>query len=173
MRKLILAMILGLAAVAAKADIMLYWTIDTSGKEGGEAVKSEDAKYAVLYGYAATDPSDLGNNLDIYTALDAVVDGGAIDTKVTWTLPDDRSGEYDYFIVRLFNADTVNGTVNTYVSEKYAYQNLAANLWATDMLSMKATTAAAFGNFRAVPEPTSGLLLLLGVAGLALKRKRA
>ena len=25
----------------------------------------------------------------------------------------------------------------------------------------------------AVPEPTSGLLLLLGVAGLALKRKRA
>jgi len=29
------------------------------------------------------------------------------------------------------------------------------------------------GNWVAVPEPTSGLLLLLGVAGLALKRKRA
>ena len=28
-------------------------------------------------------------------------------------------------------------------------------------------------NWQAVPEPTSGLLLLLGVAGLALKRKRA
>ena len=28
-------------------------------------------------------------------------------------------------------------------------------------------------NYAAVPEPTSGLLLLLGVAGLALKRKRA
>ena len=28
-------------------------------------------------------------------------------------------------------------------------------------------------NIQAVPEPTSGLLLLLGVAGLALKRKRA
>ena len=28
-------------------------------------------------------------------------------------------------------------------------------------------------NYSAVPEPTSGLLLLLGVAGLALKRKRA
>ena len=27
--------------------------------------------------------------------------------------------------------------------------------------------------YTAVPEPTSGLLLLLGVAGLALKRKRA
>ena len=29
------------------------------------------------------------------------------------------------------------------------------------------------GAWQAVPEPTSGLLLLLGVAGLALKRKRA
>ena len=29
------------------------------------------------------------------------------------------------------------------------------------------------GNWAAVPEPTSGLLLLLGMAGLALKRKRA
>ena len=29
------------------------------------------------------------------------------------------------------------------------------------------------GSWAAVPEPTSGLLLLLGVAGLALKRKRA
>lgn len=29
------------------------------------------------------------------------------------------------------------------------------------------------GDWQSVPEPTSGLLLLLGVAGLALKRKRA
>ena len=29
------------------------------------------------------------------------------------------------------------------------------------------------GKWSAVPEPTSGLLLLLGMAGLALKRKRA
>ena len=97
-----------------------------------------------------------------------MLDGGAIDTKVT--LPKGSGeGEYDYFIVRLFNASKVN----TYVSAPYSYDSLAANVWATDILSMKATTAKGFGNFRAVPEPTSGLLLLLGVAGLALKRKRA
>ena len=35
------------------------------------------------------------------------------------------------------------------------------------------TTPTAWYSTAAVPEPTSGLLLLLGVAGLALKRKRA
>ena len=35
------------------------------------------------------------------------------------------------------------------------------------------STGTATGGWQAVPEPTSGLLLLLGVAGLALKRKRA
>ena len=35
------------------------------------------------------------------------------------------------------------------------------------------TTVQINNNLQAVPEPTSGLLLLLGVAGLALKRRRA
>ena len=35
------------------------------------------------------------------------------------------------------------------------------------------TSGTAIAGYASVPEPTSGLLLLLGVAGLALKRKRA
>ena len=35
------------------------------------------------------------------------------------------------------------------------------------------TSAVATGGWQAVPEPTSGLLMLLGVAGLALRRRRA
>ena len=36
-----------------------------------------------------------------------------------------------------------------------------------------ATATQNASNWQVVPEPTSGLMLLLGVAGLALKRKRA
>ena len=35
------------------------------------------------------------------------------------------------------------------------------------------TSTASIGGWQTVPEPTSGLLMLLGMAGLALKRKRA
>ena len=45
----------------------------------------------------------------------------------------------------------------------------------TDLVAMKVETAYTADRWQtvAVPEPTSGLLLLLGMAGLALKRKRA
>ena len=40
-------------------------------------------------------------------------------------------------------------------------------------MAIGATKASSAFTYAAVPEPTSGLLLLLGMAGLALKRKRA
>ena len=40
-------------------------------------------------------------------------------------------------------------------------------------LSIDASGSQTAANWQTIPEPTSGLLLLLGVAGLALKRKRA
>ena len=43
----------------------------------------------------------------------------------------------------------------------------------TYIASLIDATEYARGDWQSVPEPTSGLLLLIGVAGLALKRKRA
>jgi hypothetical protein len=42
-----------------------------------------------------------------------------------------------------------------------------------DANDFAASPTLASGNFMAVPEPTSGLLMLVGLAGLALRRRRA
>ena len=58
-------------------------------------------------------------------------------------------------------------------------KNLVTDTYTVSGLSGDTSTLAGFsfagtGNFTSnVPEPTSGLLMLLGVAGLALRRKRA
>ena len=66
------------------------------------------------------------------------------------------------------------------VTKAYTYQdflNSKASVEGSDTpvpMELKGAFTAASGTIgSAVPEPTSGLLLLLGVAGLALKRKRA
>ena len=73
---------------------------------------------------------------------------------------------------------------NVFISDTLSMQvqtakdtNLAASTMAVQSAKFKGDAADGFtaGGWYAmsVPEPTSGLLLLLGVAGLALKRKRA
>jgi len=55
------------------------------------------------------------------------------------------------------------------VSDTYTVSGLSADNWAGAQFNF-----ATGGNFTAsVPEPTSGLLMLLGMAGLALRRRRA
>jgi len=43
----------------------------------------------------------------------------------------------------------------------------------TTIMNLVDTTAYTAGSWAAAPEPTSGLLMLLGMAGLALRRRRA
>ena len=50
---------------------------------------------------------------------------------------------------------------------------ISTKLRTTGNTSLNFATAISNASWTAAPEPTSGLLLLLGMAGLALKRKRA
>ena len=88
----------------------------------------------------------------------------------------------------------VNGTSGTFYAVIYdgASASAAKNYIVSDMVTVSATAAGnpvplSFGamtattaankflnsSWQAVPEPTSGLLMLLGMAGLALRRRRA
>ena len=86
---------------------------------------------------------------------------------LTWT--DDGAASGDYYVVisdgsQYAASDAIAGTAYASAQEAHttAMWQIAAN-----------KPALTSGSFTAIPEPTSGLLLLIGVAGLALKRKRA
>ena len=75
-------------------------------------------------------------------------------------LDTDKDGTLDYYI-----ANKAASEINT-AGSNGSVANLAKNLGGTGGTAITGWTAA-------VPEPTSGMLLLLGMAGLALRRKRA
>ena len=68
---------------------------------------------------------------------------------------------------------TVDDKVYTFTSNTKAGVVAQATTTPTVGFGNMATATQAAGAWAAVPEPTSGLLMLLGMAGLALKRKRA
>ena len=87
--------------------------------------------------------------------------------NLTWTDDDAASGNY-YVVIsdgtQYAASDAIAATA--YASTQEAH---TASLWQIAANKPALTS----GSFTAVPEPTSGLLLILGMAGLALKRKRA
>ena len=81
---------------------------------------------------------------------------GNVYAAVIYTFTDETLG--DFYIANV-------GTYNVEGSGTYTVSGLGT--------TFSGATASNIGGWTAVPEPTSGLLMLLGLAGLALKRKRA
>jgi hypothetical protein len=106
------------------------------------------------YAYGHVDNSNLlSSDAITSTAAGQAYSIVLVDANVT-TL---EGYEGDYTIVTgTSNAGVLPGATNTYYAD---FVNGTSSAYTTSTM--------------AVPEPTSGLLLLLGMAGLALKRKRA
>ena len=72
----------------------------------------------------------------------------------------------------MFISDTRTLTIDELMGSTYTFDEaLTGDIWADNGLATAGYSAP--GWYSAAPEPTSGLLLILGMAGLALKRKRA
>ena len=107
---------------------------------------------------------------------------GAVADKTTTTDKLTRGSSYDFSVLIVDATNTsdirymVSGASSVAAYSATDGDEAAAIAFASDSfganaLTYNATTAA--NGWAAVPEPTSGLLLLIGMAGLALKRKRA
>ena len=71
----------------------------------------------------------------------------------------------------MFISDSVTKTIDELSGSTYTFEeSQTGDIWALNGAASAGYVGAGWYN---VPEPTSGLLMLLGMAGLALRRKRA
>lgn len=168
--KLILAFAALLIAHLASAE-MLYWMIGDSTNGGSNTI---EFNYAVLY--AVNDNGKI--------ALPTTVEGGGAygneNLSLTTTtgpqlteLDGIKPAMYSYYVELVTWNDVTEKETVVGVSEMVSYSDLASQGHVIGAGMTIPATAHIWMPTTAVPEPTSGLLILIGLASLALKRKNA
>ena len=129
-------------------------TAALTGADGAKYTMAE----ALAKGYSAQTSSSAGK----YT-------GAASPTDVPTAYHNNTMSAYAV----VFNAATAEGASYFYIMPESS-KSIAATGSTAFAFGSQATASAQTGSWTAVvPEPTSGLLMLVGLAGLALRRRRA
>jgi hypothetical protein len=170
MKKMIIAAAVVLAAVVSNAATVKWTASNVNDYSGGllwdNANKS--AYTATVYFFNA-DGSE-------FTALPSSTDTSYAMKAFSATTADKFEVGTTY-LAQLVITGTEGGKTYEYSTGKEAFTVGAAapalNFTSGADFDTFTGTSYAKGDWAAVPEPTSGLLLLLGMAGLALRRKQA
>jgi len=154
MKKLLILAAILVAGVAANAASFKWSAANIYGADGTAKFSGTATLYAVI------------NSVDTEVST-ATVASGVIAQSAT-TFANDKlvaNTYYDFYFVIEDGGKTFTSTTKNVLAQESATASIGFG-------NMQSATQNA-SNWVAVPEPTSGLLMLLGMAGLALRRRRA
>ena len=164
-KTLFVAAILG-AMVASANDSYLYWMVGSSDVSYDYArVRTMEGTYLSIYDTAFDEP---------YTYNDEV--GGMSGIKKEWVEDVRSNGEGLYaalgsnplgsdFVIELYNYE------NTFVGQSVVSYN-ANSIYTANSLNVPGSLTLVAPTSYAIPEPSSGLLMLVGCAMLGLRRRK-
>ena len=172
MKKLLMAMALaGAAMVASAEDNFLYWMVDVSDSTdyafNYATIKAKDASgnesdYLWLYGQ--DNAEKIGQRLYASNAAGTTTGGGAFAGLGNY-------GVNSKFLFELWTDGATADSPNRVGWTGWIdYATIANNIFSAG--DMSGSSPFKVGSTMLVPEPTGGLLTLLGLAVLALRRKQ-
>ena len=161
MKKLLILAAVLVAGVAANAATFKWSAANIYDASGTTKYSGTAEIYAYL--------SD-ATIADSVLATTATVTSGAFNLTENWTAAEGGK-TYNFYFVIEDNGKTFSSAESTpsVIKAGQAQATATTNIAFANMTS--ATQNAS--SWASVPEPTSGLLMLLGMAGLALRRRRA
>ena len=169
MKKIMLAFAVIGMAVAANAALFKWTGANIYGADGTTKFTGTAEIYAYLNTATIADAVKVTDAYVISGVFKSDATGTATGFIYNWTDAVVDSGYNFYFVIeddgKVFNSATSDPSV---IKSGIA----AATATTTVGFANMATATQTAGNWAAVPEPTSGILLLLGMAGLALRRKQ-